>query len=43
MTSSPDTFKSKRTLHVSGAEYDYYSLPEAEKNGLAGISASPSR
>ena len=41
MTSSLDTFKSKRTLHVGGAEYDYYSLAEAEKNGLAGISRLP--
>ena len=41
MTPSPDTFKSKRTLHVGGAEYDYYSLTEAEKNGLAGISRLP--
>ncbi len=38
---SPDTFKSKRTLHVGGADYDYYSLVEAEKNGLAGISRLP--
>jgi aconitate hydratase len=36
-----DTFKSKRTLHVGGAEYDYYSLVEAEKNGLQGISRLP--
>jgi aconitate hydratase len=36
-----DTFKSKRTLHVGGAEYDYYSLPEAEKNGLGGIARLP--
>jgi aconitate hydratase len=36
-----DTFKSKRTLHVGGAEYDYYSLTEAEKNGLSGISRLP--
>jgi aconitate hydratase len=36
-----DTFKSRRTLHVGGAEYDYYSLTEAEKNGLPGISRLP--
>ena len=36
-----DTFKSRRTLHVGGAEYDYYSLTEAEKNGLTGISRLP--
>jgi aconitate hydratase len=36
-----DTFKSKRTLHVGGAEYDYYSLVEAEKHGLQGISRLP--
>ncbi|MEJ0011158.1 MAG: aconitate hydratase AcnA [Bauldia sp.] len=36
-----DTFKSRHTLHVGGAEYDYYSLTEAEKNGLTGISRLP--
>ena len=41
MTPSLDTFKSRRTLTVGGAEYDYFSLPEAEKNGLAGISRLP--
>jgi aconitate hydratase len=41
VTSSLDTFKSKRTLTVGGAEYDYYSLADAEKNGLAGIHRLP--
>jgi aconitate hydratase len=36
-----DTFKSRSTLSVGGAEYDYYSLPSAEKNGLPGVSRLP--
>jgi len=38
---SLDSFKSRRTLTVAGKDYDYYSLPDAEKNGLAGISRLP--
>ncbi len=38
---SLDSFKSKKTLDVGGKSYTYYSLPEAEKNGLAGISKLP--
>ena len=38
---SIDSFKCKRTLNVRGKAYVYYSLPEAEKNGLAGISKLP--
>ena len=41
MATSLDSFKSRRTLTVGGASYDYFSLPEAEKNGLAGISRLP--
>jgi len=38
---SPDTFKCKKTLRVGGKSYEYFSLPDAEKNGLAGISKLP--
>ena len=41
MATSLDSFKSRRTLTVGNASYDYFSLPEAEKNGLAGISHLP--
>ena len=37
-----DSFKSKSTLTVGGKTYTYYSIPEAEKNGLAGVSKLPS-
>ena len=33
---SLDTFKCRRTLEVGGKTYTYFSLPDAEKNGLAG-------
>jgi aconitate hydratase len=36
-----DSFKCRRTLKVGKKNYDYYSLPAAEKNGLAGISTLP--
>ncbi|CAB4324829.1 MULTISPECIES: aconitate hydratase AcnA [unclassified Brucella] len=36
-----DSFKCRKTLSVGGKEYVYYSLTEAEKNGLAGISNLP--
>jgi aconitate hydratase len=39
--SSLDSFKSKTTLTAGGKTYTYYSLIEAEKNGLPGISALP--
>ena len=39
--SSLDSFKSHRTLSVGSMSYEYYSLAEAEKNGLAGISRLP--
>ena len=38
---SLDSFKCLKTLSVAGKEYVYYSLPEAEKNGLKGISKLP--
>ncbi len=41
MTPSIDSFKSRRTLTAGGKTYVYYSLPAAEKNGLAGISRLP--
>jgi aconitate hydratase len=39
--SSLDSFKCRRTLKVDGERYDYFSLKEAEANGLAGISSLP--
>ena len=44
VTSAPaslDSFKCKKTLTVEGKTYVYYSLPDAEKNGLPGISKLP--
>ncbi len=38
---SLDSFKCRQTLEVGGKSYDYFSLPEAEKNGLDGISRLP--
>jgi aconitate hydratase len=38
---SLDTFKCRKTLKVAAKTYEYFSLPEAEKNGLAGISRLP--
>ncbi|MCF6325947.1 MAG: aconitate hydratase AcnA [Devosiaceae bacterium] len=38
---SLNSFNSRQTLDVNGKEYVYYSLVEAEKNGLAGISRLP--
>ena len=38
---SLDSFNCRRTLEVNGQPYDYFSLPEAEKNGLDGISRLP--
>ena len=37
----PDTFKCRKTLTVGARTYEYFSLPDAEKNGLAGISKLP--
>jgi aconitate hydratase len=36
-----DSFKCRRTLDVGGQTYEYFSLPDAEKNGLPGISRLP--
>jgi aconitate hydratase len=41
MNKSLDSFKSKKTLKVGDKEYTYFSLPDAEKNGLEGISKLP--
>ncbi|EJF80256.1 aconitate hydratase [Bartonella sp. DB5-6] len=36
-----DSFNCRRALDVGGKEYTYYSLIEAEKNGLQGVSRLP--
>ncbi|MCR9056017.1 MAG: aconitate hydratase AcnA [Rhodobacteraceae bacterium] len=41
MTQSLDSFKSKKTLQVGDKTYTYFSIPEAEKNGLEGVSRLP--
>ncbi len=41
MPAALDSFSCKRTLDAGGASYTYYSLLEAEKNGLAGVSRLP--
>ncbi|MBS3647959.1 aconitate hydratase AcnA [Pseudaminobacter sp. 19-2017] len=41
MTKSLDSFNSRRTLTAGGREHVYYSLVEAEKNGLPGVSRLP--
>ncbi len=38
---SLDSFKCRKTLAVGTKSYVYYSLPDAEKNGLKGISKLP--
>ena len=38
---SVDTFKCRKTLQVGAKTYEYFSLPDAEKNGLPGISRLP--
>lgn len=38
---SLDSFKCRKELKVDGKAYTYYSLPEAEKNGLKGVSKLP--
>ena len=37
----PDTFKCRKSLTVGSRTYEYFSLPDAEKNGLQGIAALP--
>jgi len=41
VSKSLDSFKSRKTLKVGNAEYVYYSLIEAEKNGLTGVAQLP--
>ncbi len=41
LTSHPDSFKCRRTLKVGNKTYAYFSLPQAEKNGLKGIAKLP--
>ena len=36
-----NSYKSLKTINIDGSEYKYYSLTEAEKNGLEGISKLP--
>ncbi|MBD8907265.1 aconitate hydratase AcnA, partial [Methylorubrum zatmanii] len=38
---SLDSFKARRTLEAAGRTYTYYSIPEAQKNGLADAAALP--
>ncbi|MGL5115050.1 MAG: hypothetical protein ACRC7C_06965, partial [Beijerinckiaceae bacterium] len=38
---SLDSFNCRKKLKVGAKTYHYYSLKDAEKNGLAGISALP--
>jgi aconitate hydratase len=41
VTQSLDSFKCKKTLTAGGKTYTYFSIPEAEKNGLEGVSKLP--
>jgi aconitate hydratase len=41
LESSLDSFNCRRTLKADGEKYAYFSLKEAETNGLAGISGLP--
>ena len=38
---SLDSFNCRKTRDVNGKSYVYFSLPDAEKNGLTGISRLP--
>jgi aconitate hydratase len=40
-TPSLDSFKCRKVLASGGKTYVYYSLPDAERNGLAGVSRLP--
>src|ERR1044072_5229680 len=40
-TLSADSFKCRKTLQVGSKTYEYFSLPDAERNGLPGISRLP--
>ncbi|MEL7271948.1 MAG: aconitate hydratase AcnA [Pseudomonadota bacterium] len=37
----PNSFSAKKTLSVNGKDYTYFSLVEAEKNGLTGVTKLP--
>ncbi len=41
MSKSIDSFNARRTLKVGDAEYVYFDLKEAEKNGLEGVARLP--
>ncbi|MDX5595010.1 aconitate hydratase AcnA [Pseudovibrio sp. SPO723] len=41
MTTSLDSFGAKKTLTVGDKSYTYFSIPDAEKNGLEGVSKLP--
>ncbi|WP_349358721.1 aconitate hydratase AcnA [Stappia sp.] len=41
MTKSLDSFNARKTLQVGDKTYTYFSIPEAEKNGLDGVSKLP--
>jgi len=41
VTQSLDSFNCKKTLSAGGKTYTYFSIPEAEKNGLTGVSSLP--
>jgi aconitate hydratase len=41
VTKSLDSFKARKTLQVGDKTYTYFSIPEAEKNGLEGVSRLP--
>ena len=36
-----NSYKSLNTININSKDYKYYSLAEAEKNGLSGISILP--
>ena len=36
-----NSYKSLRNININNKDYKYYSLAEAEKNGLSGISNLP--
>ena len=38
---SHDSFSCEKTLTTNGKTYSYFSLPDAERNGLAGVSRLP--
>jgi aconitate hydratase len=38
---SIDSFSARKTLTVDGRDYEYFSLPDAEANGLPGVASLP--